>query len=50
MLTAITRKVSPTFASCQLEYLEREPIDVARAEAQHRNYEAALERLGARGI
>jgi dimethylargininase len=50
VLTAITRKVSPTFASCQLEYLQREPIDVARAEAQHRNYEAALERLGARVI
>jgi dimethylargininase len=47
VLTAITRKVSPGFASCQLEYLRREPIDVARAEAQHRNYEAALERLGA---
>ena len=50
MLTAITRKVSPSFASCQLEYLQREPIDVAPAEAQHRNYEAALERLGARVI
>jgi dimethylargininase len=50
VLTAITRKVSPSFASCQLEYLKREPIDVARAEAQHRNYEAALERLGARVI
>lgn len=50
MLTALTRKVSPSFASCQLEYLQREPIDVGRAEAQHRNYEAALERLGARVI
>lgn len=50
MLTAITRKVSPSFASCQLEYLKREPIDVARAEAQHRNYEAALERLGVRVV
>jgi dimethylargininase len=50
VLTAITRKVSPGFASCQLEYLTREPIDVARAEAQHRNYEAALERLGARVV
>jgi dimethylargininase len=50
VLTAITRKVSPNFASCQLEYLKREPIDVARAEAQHRNYEAALERLGARVV
>ena len=50
MLTAITRKISPNLASCQLEYLKREPIDVARAEAQHRNYEAALERLGARVV
>lgn len=50
MLTAITRKVSPNLASCQLEYLKREPIDAARAEAQHRNYEAALERLSARVV
>jgi len=50
VLTAITRKVSPNFTACQLEYLRREPIDVARAEAQHRNYEAALERLGARVV
>jgi len=50
VLTALTRKVSPGFASCQLEYLKREPIDVARAQAQHRNYEASLERLGARVV
>lgn len=50
MLTALTRKVSPGFASCQLEYLQRQPIDVARAKAQHRNYEAALENLGARVV
>lgn len=50
MLTALTRKVSLSFASCQLEYLQPEPIDVARAEAQHRNYEAALERLGVRVV
>jgi dimethylargininase len=50
VLTAITRKVSPNLAACQLEYLRREPIDVARADAQHRNYEAALERLGARVV
>lgn len=50
MLTAIARKVSPSFASCQLEYLTREPIDVSRAEAQHRDYEAALERLGVRVV
>ena len=50
MLTAITRKISPNLASCQLEYLQREPIDVARASVQHRNYEAALGRLGARVV
>jgi dimethylargininase len=50
VLTAITRKVSPNLAACQLEYLRREPIDVARAEAQHRDYEAALARLGARVV
>jgi dimethylargininase len=50
VLTALTRKVSPNFASCQLEYLEREAIDVARATAQHREYEAALERLGVRVV
>jgi dimethylargininase len=50
VLTAITRKVSSSFASCQLEYLKREPIDVARASAQHRSYEAALEHLGVRVV
>jgi dimethylargininase len=50
VLTALTRKVSPSFASCQLDYLNREPIDVARAESQHRNYEAALERLRVRVV
>ena len=50
MLTALTRKISPNFACCQLEYLKREPIDVARAATQHREYEAALERRGVRLI
>jgi dimethylargininase len=50
VLTAITRKVSPRFASCQLEYLNREPIDVARAESQHRDYETCLDRLGVRVV
>jgi dimethylargininase len=46
MLTAITRKVSPLLASCELEFHRRIPIDVARAAAQHREYEKTLERLG----
>ncbi|HVP00789.1 MAG TPA: arginine deiminase family protein [Bryobacteraceae bacterium] len=48
MLQALTRQVSSTFASCELTYLEREPIDVERAVQQHRAYETALAELGAR--
>lgn len=48
MLRALTRKVSASFAACELTFLERQPIDVATARAQHRAYEAALAELGAR--
>jgi dimethylargininase len=48
MLIALTRAISPRMAECELTHLERTPIDVARAEAQHRAYEAALESLGCR--
>jgi len=50
MLTAITRKVSPALKRCELSYIERQPIDLERAEEQHRAYEALLEELGARVI
>jgi dimethylargininase len=50
MLTAITRAVSPTIGNCQLEHLDRQPIDVSKAVAQHRAYEACLSDLGARLI
>ncbi len=50
MLTAITRKVSPRLAACELEFLPRQPIDIARAQRQHHAYEALLEKLGARVI
>lgn len=50
MLTAITRAVSPAMANCELEFLERQPIDIARAEQQHREYERCLGDLGARVI
>ena len=50
MLTAITRAVSPTLGDCQLEHLDRQPIDVQRAAAQHRAYEVCLRELGARVI
>jgi dimethylargininase len=50
MLTAITRAVSPAIARCELTFLERRPIDLAKAQEQHRRYEQVLEKLGARVI
>jgi dimethylargininase len=50
MQIAITRAVSPSIGQCELAYLERQPIDAARAEAQHRCYERCLEELGLRVI
>jgi dimethylargininase len=35
---------------CELAYLDRRPIDLARAAAQHRAYEELLKKLGARVI
>ncbi len=43
---AITRAISPALADCELTYLERVPIDVERARAQHRAYEEALMEAG----
>jgi dimethylargininase len=45
-IIAITRAVSPTLDRCELGYLERQPIDVARAAEQHRAYEARLTSCG----
>ncbi|HKI95233.1 MAG TPA: hypothetical protein VJ992_08085 [Gemmatimonadales bacterium] len=44
---ALTRAVSPTLAACELTHLAREPIDPARAAADHSAYEDALRALGA---
>jgi len=43
---ALTRDVSPALAACELTFLDREPIDVGRAAAQHHAYVAVLEGLG----
>jgi dimethylargininase len=48
MWIAITREISPALANCELSYVAREAIDVARASAQHRDYQRALETLGCR--
>lgn len=49
-LVALTRAVSRTLGSCQLTCLERQPIDIELAIAQHRNYERTLRDLGVRVI
>ena len=46
MLRAITREVSPEIANCELEFLDRQPIDLDLATEQHRQYQEALTELG----
>jgi len=50
MLTAITRAVSPSLAQCELSFISRQPIDLAKAQAQHHAYEKLLADLGVRVI
>jgi dimethylargininase len=45
---AVTREVSPAIADCQLSFHERQPIDLAKAMAQHRAYQDCLAELGTR--
>jgi dimethylargininase len=46
MWIAVTRPVSASLGRCELTHLAREPIDVARAAAQHAAYEDLLRSLG----
>lgn len=46
VLVALTRAVSPHLDRCELTHLEREPIDLRLAEAQHIAYEQCLRQLG----
>lgn len=46
MLIALTRAVPESLARCELTHLDRVPIDVTRAAAQHEVYEEALRALG----
>lgn len=45
-LVAITRGISAALERCELTHLERQPIDVELARAQHRLYERCLAELG----
>jgi dimethylargininase len=46
MMVAITRAVSSRFAECELTHIERTPIDLNLARAQHRAYVNILKELG----
>ena len=50
MLTAITREVTSSFANCELSFIPRQPIDLAKARAQHHAYEELLRNLGAQVV
>jgi dimethylargininase len=50
MLIALTRQVSPCLGQCELTYLNRTSIDVAKAARQHQSYQQALRQLGMRVI
>jgi dimethylargininase len=45
-MLALTRPIPDSLAACELTYLERAPIEVAHARAQHAAYEQVLSRLG----
>ena len=46
MTIAITRQLSPRFNECEITHIERTPIDLEVAEAQHEEYVQALKSLG----
>ena len=46
MPIAITRDVSASLTNCQLSFVDRSPIDIEKARAQHHAYRQALESLG----
>ena len=49
-LTAITREVSRSINDCELSFHARQPIDVAKAIAQHKAYQDCLAELGVRVV
>lgn len=46
MVLAITREVSSRFNECEITHIERTPIDVSVARAQHAEYILALKKAG----
>ena len=50
MVIAITREISPRFAECELTHIERTPIDLDLARAQHCAYVDLLRKLGCKVV
>lgn len=46
MVVAITREVSPRFDECEITHIDRSPIDLDAARAQHQGYVQLLKELG----
>ena len=46
MPIAVTRDISPRFNECEITHIERTPIDLDIARAQHSQYVNALKQLG----
>jgi dimethylargininase len=49
-MRALVRRPSPLLADCELTHLQRQPIDAARARAEHDAYVALLASLGAEPV
>src|SRR5210317_32627 len=43
---AVTRELTAAIGDCELTFLQRSAIDVARAQQQHLDYQSALSSLG----
>jgi dimethylargininase len=50
MTIAITRKISPRFNECEITHIDRTPIDLDVARAQHEEYVHALAEIGCQVI
>jgi dimethylargininase len=50
MTIAITRKISPRFNECEITHIDRTPIDLDVARAQHQEYVNALAEIGCQVI
>lgn len=50
MTIAITREVSSRFNECEVTHIDRTPIDVKAARAEHHEYISALKQLGCKVI